>query len=307
MEQSYGYNRQNNLAVNNHIRKKVKRRRKLVVYFVLFVSGFFLGMLFKTSTVNQVEDLKLSTHVESLHTVVSPSTLSKNTANLSNLSQHEDTGVQSEQPSEKTQDWALILVNQWNPLPNDYAITLTKLKNGHAVDERCYPDLQKMMDDCRAEGKSPLICSSYRTKEKQEQLFARKVKHYVNLGYSADDAKTEAAKSVAIPGTSEHHLGLAVDIVDIHNQNLNSSQEKTDVQQWLIKNSWKYGFILRYPSDKTDITGIIYEPWHYRYVGKDVAKEIHEQGICLEEYLDLLSSSTSETPSTRAVDDLVVS
>lgn len=182
-------------------------------------------------------------------------------------------------------DWRLLLVNPWTPIPDDYEVSLTKLKNGHSVDERCYPGLQAMMDDCRAAGLKPIICSSYRTQETQQRLFNNIVKKYLAKGYSEEDARVEAGKSVAVPGTSEHQLGLAVDIVDISNQNLDSSQEKTAVQKWLMENSWRYGFILRYPNDKSDLTGIIYEPWHYRYVGKVAAKEIYEQRICLEEYL----------------------
>lgn len=189
-------------------------------------------------------------------------------------------------PAAGEEDWQLLLVNPWNTLPEDYAVSLTQLKNGHSVDERCYPDLQSMMDDCRAAGLKPVICSSYRTQAKQEQLFYQKVNQYLAKGYSAADARVEAGKSVAVPGTSEHQLGLAVDIVDLSNQNLDESQEKTAVQKWLMENSWRYGFILRYPNDKSDITGIKYEPWHYRYVGKNAAKEIYEQEICLEEYLD---------------------
>ena len=90
---------------------------------------------------------------------------------------------------------------------------------------------------------------------------------------------------MAIPGTSEHQLGLAVDIVDKHSQVLDNSQADTPAQQWLMEHSWEYGFILRYPEGKSEITGIIYEPWHYRYVGKEAAAEIHELGLCLEEYL----------------------
>lgn len=191
----------------------------------------------------------------------------------------------SNTPGSTENDWKLLLVNAWNPLPEDFAISLTQLKNGHAVDERCYPDLQAMMDDCRAAGLKPVICSSYRTQAKQEQLFNHAVNQYLAKGYSDADARAEAGKSVAIPGTGEHQLGLAVDIVDLSNQNLNESQEKTAVQKWLMENSWRYGFILRYPNGKSDITGIIYEPWHYRYVGKDAAKEIYEQEICLEEYV----------------------
>ena len=198
-------------------------------------------------------------------------------------------GVEPDIPASGPEDsWMLTLVNPWNPLPEDYDLTLTQLSNGHSVDQRCYPDLQEMMDDCRAAGLSPLICSSYRTQEKQEQLFQNKVDRLTAQGLSPEEARTEAAKSVAVPGTSEHQLGLAVDIVAADNQNLDQSQETTAVQRWLMEHCWEYGFILRYPEGKSDVTGIIYEPWHYRYVGRDAAKEIYDQGICLEEYLDAL-------------------
>lgn len=182
-------------------------------------------------------------------------------------------------------DWRLILVNAWNKMPDDYNVSLTYLKNGHAIDERAYPDLMKMIDDCRAAGLSPVICSSFRTNEKQSELFSNNKNKYLAQGYSEEDAYKEAAKSVAIPGTSEHQLGLAVDIVDQSYQHLDNAQESTEVQKWLMSNSWKYGFILRYPNNKSDVTGIIYEPWHYRYVGKEYAKDIYEKNVCLEEYI----------------------
>jgi D-alanyl-D-alanine carboxypeptidase len=141
------------------------------------------------------------------------------------------------------------------------------------------------MDAARAEGLSPIICSSYRTIERQKTLFNNQVEKYVSRGYSRDEAEKEAAKWVAVPGTSEHHTGLAVDIVALSYQHLDEEQENTAEQQWLMKNAYKYGFILRYPSNKSDITGIGYEPWHYRYVGKEAAKEIYERDVCLEEYL----------------------
>ncbi|MBP3292640.1 MAG: M15 family metallopeptidase, partial [Clostridia bacterium] len=108
---------------------------------------------------------------------------------------------------------------------------------------------------------------------------------YLDKGYSQEEAEAEAGKWVAIPGTSEHQTGLAVDIVALSYQLLDRGQEDTAEQKWLMENSYKYGYILRYPTDKSDITGIYYEPWHYRYVGKDVAKELYESGLCLEEYL----------------------
>ena len=181
--------------------------------------------------------------------------------------------------------WNLILVNPWNTLPEDFDVDLTQLKNGHYVDTRAYPDLQQMMDDMRADGLSPVICSSYRTLEKQTTLFTNKVNKYISGGYSKAEAEAEAAKWVAVPGTSEHHTGLALDIVAQSYQLLDEKQADTAEQKWLMKNSYKYGFILRYPNDKTEITGIYYEPWHYRYVGKETAKEIYDAGICLEEYL----------------------
>lgn len=193
--------------------------------------------------------------------------------------------IAEEVPIAVTQDWRLILVNPWNDVPDSLEITLKQLENGQAVDERIYPDLQDMLADCRATGLSPLICSSYRTQEDQQYLFNNKVNRLRAQGYSEEEAKTEAAKAVAVPGTSEHQLGLALDIVDTNNQNLDSSQENTPVQKWLMANSWKYGFILRYPKGKSEITGIIYEPWHYRYVGKEAAADIVARGITLEEYL----------------------
>lgn len=185
-----------------------------------------------------------------------------------------------------TEDWMLLLVNPWNPLPEDFTCTRTQLANGQSVDERCYPDLQDMMDDCRAEGLSPVICSAYRTREYQERLYRAETERWLARGYSRASAETEAGKSVAVPGTSEHQLGLAVDIVDIGNQHLDASQENTAVQKWLMEHSWEYGFILRYPNNKSEITGIIYEPWHYRYVGREYAEELHRLGLCLEEYLE---------------------
>ena len=179
----------------------------------------------------------------------------------------------------------LTLVNPWNELPEDWQVDLVTLSNGLQIDRRCYDALQEMMDACREAGYEPLICSAYRTQETQQSLFNNKVAKLEAGGKSHDEAVQEAGTVVAVPGTSEHQLGLAVDVVDVNNQNLTEEQEKTPTQKWLMANSWRYGFIHRYPNSKSDITGIIYEPWHYRYVGKDAAQEIFNKGITLEEYL----------------------
>lgn len=182
--------------------------------------------------------------------------------------------------------WNLILVNPWNEIPEDYSVELYTLDSGHQVDQRCATDLEEMLEACREAGLRPVVCSSYRTQQTQQNLYENKVQRVMNEGYGYDDALVEAAKVVAVPGTSEHQLGLALDIVDKRYQVLDEAQENTDVQIWLMEHSWEYGFILRYPNDKTAVTGIIYEPWHYRYVGREAAREIYESGLCLEEYLE---------------------
>ena len=180
-----------------------------------------------------------------------------------------------------------FLVNYENFLPDDWEVDLVDLRNGEQIDRRAYDSLQKMMDDCRAEGYNPLICSSYRSNEKQTRLFNNKVQQYIDQGYSESQAKIEAGKWVAVPGTSEHQTGLTVDIVSVENQNLNESQLNNPCQLWLMEHCYDYGFILRYPLDKSDITKIHFEPWHYRFVGLEAAQEIKEKGICLEEYAEL--------------------
>lgn len=187
--------------------------------------------------------------------------------------------------SDAGQDWQLILVNAQHALPDDFSVELADVGSGHSVDARIASALQVMLDDCRAAGLEPLICSSYRTQQIQQSLFDDKVQRLIAEGYAPDAAQAKAGTVVAVPGTSEHQTGLAVDLVDEGNQNLDETQEQTAVQQWLIAHSWEYGFVLRYPNDKSSVTGIIYEPWHYRYVGKDAARDMHEGGLCLEEYL----------------------
>ena len=191
---------------------------------------------------------------------------------------------QNKSANSVVKDELLTLVNFENTIPKDWKVDLVQLNNGQSVDRRIYDDLIAMLQAAKSEGLNPLICSSYRTNEKQEQLYQNKVSEYLSQGYSKVEASDKAAFWVARPGTSEHQLGLAVDIVSTKNQRLDRSQENTVEQQWLIQNSWKYGFVLRYPTNKNSITGVGYEPWHYRYVGKEHAKKINELGVCLEEY-----------------------
>lgn len=191
-----------------------------------------------------------------------------------------------DKPAPVGSGWALLLVNGERPLPEGFAAPeLTQLRNGHAIDSRAYPALQRMMDDCRAAGLQPLICSSYRSEDTQRQLFQQEVQSWLSQGYPQKEAEEQAARWVAHPGASEHQTGLAVDIVDLSYQVLDQGQENTAVQRWLMAHCAEYGFILRYPTDKSALTGVNYEPWHYRYVGVEAAQEIMGGGLCLEEYM----------------------
>lgn len=180
----------------------------------------------------------------------------------------------------QSQEWNLILVNQKNEIPENYELELTELSNGEKVDTRIYPYLQEMFDAMREEGIYPIVRAGYRTEEKQQELFDERVQAYINEGYNKKVAEKLTESWVALPGTSEHQLGLAV---DINADKTRSSNE--EVYEWLAENAQEYGFILRYPKGKELITGTSYEPWHYRYVGEEAAQEIYESGVCLEEYL----------------------
>lgn len=197
----------------------------------------------------------------------------------------------TQEPPVNVDDELLTVVNPWNPLPEDWVCDLVTLSDGRRVDSRCYEAFEEMMAACRDAGYAPFLCSAYRTQETQQSLYDNKVQRLMNSGMGEEEAKVEAAKAVAIPGTSEHQLGLAVDIVDANMQDLTDEQENTETQKWLMANSWRYGFIHRYPNDKTDITGIIYEPWHYRYVGKAAAQDIFNRDITLEEYVGKTNQS----------------
>ena len=177
--------------------------------------------------------------------------------------------------------WNLMLVNAKNSIPDDYAPNLIELSNGEKVDARIYADLQEMFDAARAQGLELFVAAGYRTWEEQRRLLDEKTQAFQYEGHSRKQAKKLALQWVALPGTSEHQLGLAVDI--------NADTEisaSDDVYGWLLKNGHAYGFIKRYPSDKSPITGINNEPWHYRYVGIEAAQEITKQGVCLEEYIE---------------------
>ena len=185
----------------------------------------------------------------------------------------------------------LLLVNPWNELPEGYATELApvsywnQMVTPYEADARCTDALTQMLNDCMLGGGLPIVCSAYRTQDYQQMLFDDKIERLIEEGVSPEEAPTVAATTVALPGTSEHQLGLALDIIDENYPYLNEAQEWTPTQIWLMEHCWEYGFILRYPNGTSEITGIIYEPWHYRYVGTAHAQAIRELDMTLEQYL----------------------
>ena len=193
---------------------------------------------------------------------------------------------QAEAQNEETRPWYLMLVNQSHPMEDGYVPELANIDDAHQVDARVLEPLQNMLKAASDEGYSLYVCSAYRSVDRQKELFNESMIDYVNQGMTYYEAAIETAKSIAWPGESEHATGLAMDIVSSDYAGLDEQQGETDDQKWLMEHCYEYGFILRYPKDKSEDTGIIYEPWHYRYVGVEAALAIRDQGVTLEEYLN---------------------
>lgn len=183
-------------------------------------------------------------------------------------------------------DWQLVLVNKQHPVPEDYSFTLGTITGSMKCDVRIIDELMAMLEAAKADGIDLVICSPYRDYNRQTVLFERKIDYYMERGYSYLEAYKIASITVTVPGASEHQIGLALDIVSDTYTSLDTGFGKTDAGIWLREHGYEYGFILRYPLGKEYITGIQYEPWHYRYVGKKSATAIMKQGITLEEFLE---------------------
>lgn len=246
-------------------RKKQKRPKYRMIVIPLLITfglGFFLGLLVGSQKADTVQFVMPATAAESQNT-------------------------KTPQPITADLPWYLTLVNFEHPLEEDFVPTeLAEIDNGYEADSRIADAAKQMLADAYEENVRIIALSAYRDYEYQMDLFENKVQRLQKEnGYSVSKAREEAATVVAYPGTSEHQLGLALDLVDARHTALDESQENTAAYQWLCEHCDEYGFIVRYPNGKTDITGIIYEPWHFRYVGKEAAKVIMENDLTLEEYL----------------------
>ena len=239
--------------------RKKKNRALLIMIFALILAIFGVTsmIIHKIASNNEIEEAR------------------KAAEEAEQAQEEEESREQAklDRIAEEKSQWYLLLVNEWNAMPDDFDIETAEVEGGYEVDARVKDDLKEMLSDCREAGYSPQIISSFRTRSTQQWLY----------DHTANKSDT------AIPGHSEHECGLAADIIDSSSAGwsdpLIEKQQDLPAQQWLMEHCQDYGFILRYPKDKEDVTGIIYEPWHYRYVGKEHAANIMSNGICLEEYL----------------------
>lgn len=196
--------------------------------------------------------------------------------------------------AEDLENWNLVVVNAKTPLPEGHTVETAAIAAAYArdvgmsYDARAVEYLNNMCAAAAEDSVTLLAISSYRPHTRQETLFNNKLASVKqeNPNLSEEQAIAEAATVVAYPGTSEHELGLAVDLNSVE-----ETFEHTKQFQWLQTHAEEYGFILRYPKDKEDITGIIYEPWHYRYVGVEHAKKMNSLDMCLEEYIEYLQKN----------------
>ena len=194
----------------------------------------------------------------------------------------------SEQTAEPD-DWRLVLVNFEHPVPEDWSVDLTMTRYGYEVDTRITGAVDELITAAANDGVSLIICYGYRTLEQSRQLFEKQINKQLALGLSQEQAVIEARRWVAPPSTSEHHTGLALDIVTPSHQVLNHAFADTDAGRWMADHGWEYGFVVRFPKDKQEFTGITYEPWHLRYVGKEHAAAMYQNNECLEEYVARLN------------------
>ena len=254
----------------------------------------------KTSVLPSGNDVILEPIVSSSESEAESSSMSssseesvESSSSSSSEMQEESSVSSSSAPEEEAPDngySTLILVNPWNYIPEDYTVELVNVQGKYNLDAKAAQSAIELLAAAKKAGYNMVLCSAYRTIEKSAELYNRKVKEFINAGYDEENAKIQAARWVAPPGTSEHHTGLAMDLVSSdywgYYSDLEHDYENFDSFKWMYKHCAEFGFILRYPKDKQDITGITYEPWHYRYVGKEAAEYIMANGLCLEEYLD---------------------
>lgn len=270
------------------MKKKAMKYRLIKILCVGIIFGALIGMLLMglsgrarikevreecKTTENKLKKENEQLQAEAEKAKVQPSSEEIAKENAEKLASNDD-------------DWSLVLINSESPLDTSYAPSLTKITDDYSVDSRIADDTKKMFQDAADAGMSLNIVLAYCDNETLKESFNNEMLNWIYQGEAPLDAYDKTKQSVALPGSSEHATGLAMDITSSDYQGADDEEESTDEVKWLKANCANYGYILRYPAEKADITGVGYEPWHFRYVGKTAAKEIMGQGITLEEYLE---------------------
>ena len=207
-------------------------------------------------------------------------------------------GLTADEARAMLADPLMVLVNHTSKMPDDYTFDTKECGSATAVNKTlqtvaCDAFLE-MQKAAATDGVTVWMQSGYRSVKYQTSLYERKTKYYLDKGYDNATAREKAAAVVNPPGYSEHNCGLAADLNSPEHTGLDEGFEKTAAFRWLCEHAGDYGFILRYPKDAEDKTEIIYEPWHWRYVGVENAAKINASGLCFEEYIETLQSIAAE-------------
>lgn len=295
--------------------RKFVRRRRMLLLLIALVIAVLAGVLLFLFLGNK-EELPPSESTPAAGMMTEPSVEGDSSpaepvsSQESESSQEPAPPVESSTPEpqpavsapESEVSWELLLVNVKNPLPGSYSATLEDVGGGFQIDMRIATSLKEMVAKAKADGVNLEICSAYRDPVKQSDILEDRIQEYMGYGYLREDAEKAVQREIAKPGISEHQTGLAVDIVTPSHRTLDRAFEDTTAFRWLAENAWEFGFVLRYPDGKEPVTGISYEPWHYRYVGRIAARDIQKGGYCMEEYLYLLQLAEEERASRDAPD-----
>ena len=295
-------------------RGNVNKTLKIVLISVVFLVVLIVAAIAFTKkdvevynpSVSTTESTTQSTTESTTETTTNTTTETTTKASTNSFYQYAKYRAPNAKPADESKHGRiLILVNNYNELAEDFQWNLVYWSNGQAVDKSilnksdfdiqaidkmAYEPLKAMFKAAEEAGVPLDFYSGYRSIVRQNRNFVRSVENNMKSGLSLEEAKAKTNKSRAYPGTSEHNVGLAIDLLAKGSSDLSNNFEKTPQFKWLMENAENYGFVLRYPKDKTDITEIIYEPWHYRYVGVEHAKKMNQLGMCLEEYIEYLES-----------------
>ena len=253
------------------VKRKLNKKKVAGTIIIFLLIIIFIGKITKKE-----EIVKTSSDENNI-----PVTVANETAENENQPQEPEVDIKKE-----ITDWNLLLANYDNILPDDFEVELANIDETKQFDARAIKYLNKMMNDIRRDGISNIwVQSAYRSIERQKELYDNSVQKYLKQGKTQEEAEKLTDDYINKPGASDHNLGLAVDF-----NNVDNKFEDLDAFKWLKENAENYGFVLRYPKHKEEITKISYESWHWRYVGEEHAKKMNELDMCLEEYIEYLQN-----------------